>query len=211
MRSRTLGIGVKRGELAQARELLWRLVYARFLKKLDDPEGAPDVVKNNPSIVGNFVHAVVKPSYCVYFMRCSERGGKYHYVKVGHAKNLRTRMAQIQSSCPLEVVHSMYALTHSKQKAIEIESKIHDATMGRINGEWFAYRSMDKLMGGLENGLEAAERAFDMPLHWLRYVPPGRTEPMENRDRRYVVDTWNEALLEVRVAGHDTDLLLAGA
>lgn len=205
--SEAAGITIK-SELAQARELLWRLLYARFISRLSDYESMPDDLKENPSLVGDYVHSIMKPAYVVYLMRCQERQGNVHYLKVGHAKNLKTRWGQIQTCCPLNIYHVMYTVVYSKEQAICLEKSFQGETVGHVRGEWFGFKGPEGVFGGIENAMDKVESSMEYPLRWFRSRFGFQESDLNDEPRRFVANCFTTAFRELRKEGHDMDFFI---
>lgn len=76
--------------------------------------------------------------YFVYVI-ATKRGGRFSSpVKVGITKNLRSRLATIQTSCPndIDIVHAL--TVPNKAIAEEMERCFHETQRDtRMRGEWF--------------------------------------------------------------------------
>lgn len=66
---------------------------------------------------------------CVYVIKCDK------FYKIGVADNVKTRMADLQTSNPFEL---RVIATRCVEKAFAVESKLHnDYKPFRVRGEWF--------------------------------------------------------------------------
>lgn len=79
----------------------------------------------------------------VYMLFCTD--GLDIYVKVGHASNPYNRLDALRTACPFVPDRFAFVRIYNKQKALQLESALHDAFAAwGIHGEWFAFREADK-------------------------------------------------------------------
>ena len=92
--------------------------------------------------------------YYVYFLRNGRRGA----IKVGHAKNVSSRIAALQTGNPTELQLLAAIPISSKKQAENIEKWMHNRFKKQhIRGEWFASNIKLKIVFDSIQKLELSE------------------------------------------------------
>jgi hypothetical protein len=108
----------------------------------------------------------------VYLVAC--RGPSETYVKIGQTCNLKRRISEIQTSCPLRIAHAFAIPSDYWEEARGLEKLLHMLLKPeRLRGEW--YEGSERLFSLLDvvlRHINAGGFSFDELLEMPDFVGP---------------------------------------
>ena len=142
----------------------------RFIAKVRDKlqrQDLPAYFLDEPELVDHLMHEVVT-GCSVYVLTCNE--GDAYFVKVGLARDIRSRLSSIATACPLDVECASYFCLPGYGRARKLEVAIHKKfEQQRVRGEWFRFEGLNRRDAFIQNVIEFAKDWLKEDFHQFQF------------------------------------------